>query len=115
MKILAKREIRRIRTRAKIFGTKEIPRLSVYVSNKHIFAQLIDDEKGETLAESSDTKKSFKGKGKKTDIAKEVGKDLAKKAKEKKIEKVVFDKGFRLYHGRVRALAEGAREEGLQF
>lgn len=110
-----KRDIRRIRTRAKIYGTKEIPRLSVYVSLKHIFAQLIDDEKGETLVYASDIEKKIKGKGKKTETAKEVGRVLAKRAKEKKIGKTVFDKGFRLYHGRVNALAEGAREEGLKF
>ena len=110
-----KREIRKARTKANIFGTAKIPRLSVYASERHIFAQLINDEKGETLAAASDIGKSFKGKGKKTEIEREVGKLLAKQAKVKKIAKAVFDKGSRLYHGRVAALAEGAREEGLKF
>lgn len=110
-----RRDIRRKRVRAKIFGTSNVPRLSVYASNKHIYAQIIDDEKMTTLTAASDRDKGHKLKGKKTEIARAVGNLLAKKAKEKKIKKVVFDRGFRLYHGRIKALAEGAREGGLEF
>ena len=112
------------RVRIKIFGTKEKPRLCVFRSTKHIYVQIIDDEKGKTLIAASDLelKKSKKGKitgihkvGAKVDKAKEVGKLIAKKALEKKIEKVIFDRGGYQYHGRVKALAEGAREGGLKF
>lgn len=109
------KDIRRKRIRAKISGTTEIPRLSVFASNKYIYAQIIDDKKAQTLAEASDSDKKNKVKGTKTEIAKEVGKEIAARAKEKKINKVVFDRGFKLYHGRVAALAEGAREGGLDF
>lgn len=100
------------RLRAKVAGTKEVPRLSVFRSNTHISAQLIDDTAGVTLVSASD--KGAKGKTK-TDRAKEVGAAIAKKAQEKKIEKVVFDRGGFLYKGRVKALADGAREGGLKF
>jgi len=102
------------RVRAKIFGTARRPRLCIFRSGKHIYAQIIDDEKNKTLVAASDleTKKSKKLK---VDKAKEVGKAIAKKALAKKIEKVVFDRGGYKYHGRVKALAEGAREEGLKF
>jgi large subunit ribosomal protein L18 len=111
------------RIRAKVFGTARRPRLCVFRSNKHIYAQLIDDEKGKTLAAASDlelkktqkTKKLKNEKNKKVAIACEVGKLIAEKAKTKKIEKVVFDRGGYKYHGRVKALAEGAREGGLVF
>ncbi len=100
--------------RARLSGNAERPRLQVLRSAKHIYAQLIDDEKGETLLSSSDhgLKKEKKTK---TDIASQVGKDIAKKAKEKGVKSVVFDRRGYLYHGRVKALAEGAREGGLQF
>ncbi len=101
------------RIRAKISGTKEQPRLSVFRSNKHIFLQLIDDNSGKTLVSANDLK--TKKKATKTEIAKEVGKELAKLAKAKKIKKVVFDRGGYKYHGRVKASAEGAREGGLNF
>lgn len=112
---MADREIRRRRTRSKIQGTKEIPRLNVRISNSHVYGQIIDDTTGVTLVSCSDMQKDSKLKGKKIEIAKELGSVLAKKAKEKKIEKVVFDRGFRIYHGRVAAFAEGARGGGLKF
>lgn len=107
------RKRRKIRIRSQISGTSERPRLSVFRSNKHIFLQLIDDTKSKTLVSASDTE--VKKKENKTNIAKEVGMLLAAKASEKKITNIVFDRnGFR-YHGRVKALAEGAREKGLKF
>lgn len=109
-----KRKIRHKRIRAKIKGTKSRPRLFVFRSAKHIYCQLIDDEKGRTILAASDFELK-KGKRKKVEIAKEVGKLIAKKAKKLKIEKVVFDRGGYKYHGRVKALAEGAREGGLKF
>jgi large subunit ribosomal protein L18 len=121
-----KRYRRHKRVRGKIFGTAQRPRLCVFRSAKHIYCQLINDEKGQTLASASDLElKKSKAKSQKTKnkdqrtgkvfVAYEVGKLIAKKAKEKKIEKVVFDRGGYIYHGRVKALAEGAREEGLKF
>jgi large subunit ribosomal protein L18 len=106
---------RRTRIRGKIAGTAERPRLSVFRSNLGISAQLIDDQSGRTLAAagSQHLKKTFKGT--KTDQAKEVGKLLAANAKEAGVEGCVFDRGGYLYHGRVKALAEGAREGGLNF
>ncbi len=101
------------RTRATIHGTSEVPRLSVKRSLKHIYAQLIDDTVGKTLAAASN--KDVKVDGKKTDVAKEVGKIVAERAKAKGIERVVFDRGSARYHGRVAALADGAREGGLKF
>ncbi len=101
------------RVRAKISGTKEMPRLSVYRSNKSFFVQLIDDNEGNTLI-SVGPKEVAKAKTK-TDAAKEAGKLIAKKAIEKKISKVVFDRGGYKYHGRVKAIAEGAKEGGLKF
>ncbi|PIS17368.1 MAG: 50S ribosomal protein L18 [Candidatus Nealsonbacteria bacterium CG09_land_8_20_14_0_10_42_14] len=109
-----KRHQRHKRIRAKVVGTAKKPRLCVSRSNKHIYAQLIDDEKGRILAAASDTELK-KGKRTKINKAQEVGKLLAKKAQEKKIEKVVFDRGGYKYHGRVKAVAEGAREGGLRF
>lgn len=115
------------RVRAKIFGTKERPRLCVFRSAKHIYAQLIDDEKGKILVVANDLEirkpvstplKKVAGKvahKTKVKIAKEVGGMIAKKALEKKFEKVIFDRGGYQYHGRVKAVAEGAREGGLKF
>ena len=105
------RKIRHERIRKQIIGTKDIPRLNVYRSNNNIYAQIIDDEKGVTLAEAS----SMKMKGNNTEIAAKVGEDIAKEAKKAKITKVVFDRGGYLYHGRVKALADAARENGLEF
>ena len=103
------------RIRAKVAGTAERPRLAVFRSNLGIGAQLIDDQAGRTLAAASwqHLKKSFKGT--KTDQAKEVGKLLAANAKKANIDRCVFDRGGYLYQGRVKALAEGAREGGLSF
>jgi large subunit ribosomal protein L18 len=102
------------RIRKKLSGTKERPRLSVYRSNRDIYAQLIDDSQGHTLlAASSKNMKELAGN--KVDRSKEVGKSLAQQAVEKGITQVVFDRGGNLYHGRIKALAEGAREGGLQF
>ena len=102
--------------RKKISGTAEIPRLSVFRSNKGIYAQLIDDISGVTLTGASSLIKEIKeSEGSKSEISKKVGLELAKRAKDKGIEKVVFDRGGFKYHGRVKALAEGAREGGLVF
>lgn len=104
------------RVRKNIFGTAEKPRLSVYRSNKEIYAQLIDDNSGKTLAFASSREKEVAGKkGTKTEISALVGKELAKKAKTSGVETVVFDRNGFVYHGRVKALADGAREEGLKF
>jgi large subunit ribosomal protein L18 len=107
-----KRERRHRRIRAKVFGTEDMPRLSVYRSNKFVYAQIINDEKGITLASAST--KDMKGKGM-LEKAKLAGAEVAKRAQEKKIKKVVFDRGGFIYTGRVKALAEGAREGGLKF
>lgn len=105
---------RKARVRAKIKGTSERPRLSVFKSNKFIYAQLIDDSKGVTIVGVSE--KHLKEKfSKKIEKAKAIGVLLAEKAKTKKIKKVVFDRGSYAYHGRVSAIAEGAREGGLEF
>ncbi|MBZ9577762.1 50S ribosomal protein L18 [Patescibacteria group bacterium] len=109
-----KRKRRHKRVRAKIFGTSKVPRLCVFRSAGHIYVQLIDDEKGKTLASASDLEIKKK-KDKKAALATKVGNLIAKKAIEKKINKVVFDRGGYKYHGRVKALAEGAREGGLKF
>jgi large subunit ribosomal protein L18 len=103
------------RVRQRVSGTSERPRLCVYRSNKHIFAQLIDDTTGITISGVSDLNIKKKSGLDKTGVAGEVGKLIAEKAKAKKIDTVVFDRGGRLYHGRVKALAEGAREGGLKF
>jgi large subunit ribosomal protein L18 len=105
---------RHVRVRKKVSGTAERPRLAVYRSNRHIYAQLIDDEAARTLASASDRELSAAGDGK-TGAAKAVGELLAERAKAAGIERVVFDRGGRLYHGRVAALAEGARQKGLQI
>lgn len=106
------RNRRHIRVRAKISGTDKKPRLSVYRSNSAIYAQLIDDLSGKVLAASSSLKMK-KGKG--AENAKQVGIEIAKLATGKKISECVFDRGGYLYHGQVKALAEGAREGGLKF
>lgn len=104
---------RKVRIRAKISGTATRPRLSVFKSLNNNYAQLIDDENGVVLASSSDLKS--KDKGTKTEKAKKVGEELAKKATEKKITEAVFDRNGYKYHGRIKALADGAREGGLKF
>jgi len=110
-----KKQRRHRRVRAKISGDSKKPRLCIFRSQSHTYAQLIDDEKGKTLASASDLEVKAKEKKAKTLIASEVGKLIAKKAKELKIEKVVFDGAGYQYHGRTKALAEGAREGGLKF
>ena len=101
------------RTRAKIHGTAERPRLSVNISNQHIIAQVIDDDKGITLAYA--TTVGSKISGSMTEKAAEIGKLIANKAKKAKVTKVVFDRGSKLYAGRMSALADAARKEGLEF
>jgi large subunit ribosomal protein L18 len=108
-----KKEFRAKRTRAKIHGTAERPRLSVNFSNQHIIAQIINDDKGITLAYA--TTVGSKMTGSKVEKAEKIGAEIAKKAKTAKISKVVFDRGSKLYAGRMNALAEAARKEGLEF
>ena len=110
----AKRLKRRRRVRSKVRGTAQRPRLSVFRSNKGLFVQLIDDVSGRTLAAVNWTEPEFKSLGS-MEQAKAVGEAIAKRAKEAGIESVVFDRGGYRYHGRVKALAEGAREGGLSF
>ncbi len=110
---------RRLRIRRRIrkisSGTETRPRLSVFRSNKEIYAQLIDDVSGKTLAAASSRDKDIDVKGTKTEVANAVGKAIAEKAKKAGIATVAFDRGGNLYHGRVKSLAEGAREAGLKF
>lgn len=109
------RQKRHARVRGKISGTAERPRLAVYRSLSHIYAQIIDDTKGVTLCAASTTEKDFKEYGGNVAAAKAVGEMIAKRAADKKITEVVFDRGGYVYTGRVQALAEGAREGGLKF
>ena len=106
---------RHIRVRGKVSGTAERPRLNVFRSNANIYAQLIDDVNGVTLASANTLEKAFEGAAGNCEAARKVGLTLAERAKEKGITEVVFDRGGYVYHGRVAALAEGAREGGLQF
>ena len=115
MRVVAKREARvrrHRRVRRKITGGPERPRLAVYRSNRHIYAQLVDDGSARTLTAVSDV---TGGEGDKSTRAKRVGQAIAQKARAAGIERVVFDRGGRLYHGRVKAVADGAREGGLQI
>ena len=109
------RQKRHWRLRNRISGTAERPRLNVFRSLANIYAQIIDDEKGVTLAAASSKEKGFEGSGGNVEGAKKVGAAIAKKALEKGINEVVFDRGGYIYHGRVAALAEAAREGGLKF
>lgn len=114
----SKRKMRHRRVRKKVFGTPDCPRLNIYRSSKNIYAQIIDDTNGVTLAAASSLDNEIKEKASNTgnrEAAKLVGILIGKKATEKGVQKVVFDRGGYLYHGRVRELAEGARESGLQF
>ena len=111
----ALRAKRHLRVRSKISGTTDCPRLDVFRSNKNIYAQIIDDTQGITLASASSLEKEFGGNGSNKEAAKKVGELVAKRALEKGIENVVFDRGGFVYHGRVAAVAEGARESGLKF
>lgn len=106
---------RHARVRRKISGTPECPRLNVFRSSKHIYAQIIDDVNGVTLASASSMAKGFDANGGNVEGAKKVGELIAKAAADKGIKDVVFDRGGYLYHGRVQALAEAARENGLNF
>lgn len=103
------------RVRGKISGSSELPRLSVYKSNKEIYAQLIDDNSGKTLASASSREKGVDANGTKTEVSAAVGKAIAAKAIAAGIESIVFDRNGFVYHGRVKALADGAREGGLKF
>ena len=110
------RLIRHLRLRQKLSGTAEAPRLAVFRSLKHIYAQVIDDEAGKTIAAASTLEKDARGStGATADAASSVGKVIAERAKKAGVTKVVFDRGGFLYHGRVKALAEAAREGGLEF
>ena len=106
---------RHVRVRGKISGTPECPRLNVFRSNANIYAQIIDDVNGVTLVSANTLEKDFEGAAGNCEAAKKVGAVLAERAKAKGIEVVVFDRGGYIYHGRVAALAEGAREGGLNF
>ena len=115
---LVGRERRKLRIRTKISGTTERPRLSVFRSARHIYVQVVDDVRGTTLAAASTLSRDLKGtleSDSKTDAAKKVGALIAKICLERKIDRVVFDRNGYLYHGRVKALADAAREAGLQF
>ncbi len=103
------------RVRGKISGTAECPRLNVFRSTKNIYAQIIDDVKGVTLVAASSLDKEFNGNGGNKEAARKVGEMIAKRAAEKGISQVVFDRGGYIFHGRVKELAEGAREGGLKF
>jgi large subunit ribosomal protein L18 len=109
------RENRHRKVRAKIFGTQDRPRFCVFKSNKHIYAQIINDEKGITLTSASDSEIKGSEKIKKLELAQKVGELLAQKAKDKKITQVVFDRGGFIYQGRIQSLADGARKGGLVF
>ena len=109
------RKKRHVRVRGKISGTAECPRLNVYRSLSNIYAQLIDDVAGVTLAQASSVEKDFAQYGGNVEAAKAVGKKLAERATEKGIKECVFDRGGYVYHGRVQALADGARDGGLEF
>ena len=111
----AQRLKRHKRVRAKLSGTSETPRLNVFRSEANIYAQIIDDVAGKTLVSASSLEKDFKGSGANIEGAKKVGLKVAEKAKAAGITTVVFDRGGYVYHGRVAALAEGAREGGLEF
>lgn len=110
------RKKRKKRVREKIFGTKDKPRLSIYKSNRYLYLQLIDDEEGKTLLSSSSGSSYKKGNCAKTlEIARKIGEDLAKQVKKRKIGEVVLDRGSCPYHGRIRALAETIRKQGIKI
>ena len=112
IKIRANRLQRQTRVRRKIRGTSNRPRLSVFISLRHIYAQIINDEKGVTLISSSSLK--FKPSNK-SEIAQQIGEDIAKKCKDAKIKQIVLDRGFKAYHGRIKILVEAIRKQGLKF
>lgn len=117
-RITDKRELKRKSLRKKVFGTEATPRLSVYRGHKHIYAQLIDDENGSTLVSASTLSPELKGKMKSNDTiaaAQSVGELIGKKALDKGVKKVVFDRSGYIFHGRVKAIADGARKAGVNF
>lgn len=109
------RRRRHMRVRTKMHGTAARPRLAVFRSNRHIYAQLIDDDAGHTLAHASSTEPALEGKPLSVELAGEVGKLMAQRAADAGVNRVVFDRGGYRFHGRVKALAEAAREGGLEF
>lgn len=109
------RKRRHVRVRARVSGNIQRPRLNVFRSNKHIYAQLIDDNNGETLVSASTLEKDLQGTGGNVEGARKVGELIAQRAVEKGYKAIVFDRGGYLYHGRVQALADAAREAGLEF
>ncbi|TWT11941.1 50S ribosomal protein L18 [Planomicrobium sp. CPCC 101079] len=111
----ASRKKRHARVRSKIAGTAQRPRLNVFRSNKYIYAQLIDDTNGVTLVSASSMEKDFEGSTGNLEAAAKIGETIAKRAVEQGLTSIVFDRGGYLYHGRVKALAEAARENGLEF
>ena len=111
----AQRKKRHKRVRGKISGTPDRPRLNVFRSEKHIYAQVIDDTQGHTVCAASSLEKDFDGRGSNKEAARKVGKMVAERAVAKGVETVVFDRGGYIYHGRVKELAEAAREGGLTF
>ena len=118
IKMVQKKAIRKrihARIRKKLTGTKERPRLAVYRSVAHIYAQVIDDSEGKTIASASTVDKTAKTNGGNVAAAKTIGKLVAERAKEKGVKQVVFDRGGYQYHGRIKALADAAREAGLEF
>jgi len=112
---LAGRQRRHYRVRRKVRGSAARPRLAVFRSNRYIYAQVIDDDSGRTLAAASSQEAAMRGRRLTKETATEVGKLVASRAKEVGIGRVIFDRGGYVYHGRVKALADGAREEGLEF
>lgn len=109
------RKRRHVRVRARVSGTTERPRLNVYRSNKHIYVQLVDDTTGKTLASASTQEKGYEGNGGNVEAAKKIGALIAERSIAKGFKSVVFDRGGYLYHGRIQALADAAREAGLEF
>ena len=109
------RQKRKVRIRKNIFGTIEIPRVAVFKSNKNIYAQAINDIEGQTIAEASSLNKKFIGKTTTSDTAKEVGLLLGEELSTNGVSRIVFDRGGYIYHGQVKALADGIREKGIKF
>ncbi|MFB5192217.1 50S ribosomal protein L18 [Alicyclobacillus fastidiosus] len=109
------RKRRHVRVRARVSGTAERPRLNVFRSNKHIYAQLIDDVSGATLTSASTSEKGLDVNGGNVEAARQIGTVIAQRAIEKGYKSIVFDRGGYLYHGRIKALADAAREAGLEF
>jgi large subunit ribosomal protein L18 len=109
------RQKRKVRIRKNIYGTIEVPRVAVFKSNKNIYAQAINDIEGKTIAEASSLNKKFNGESTNADIAKEVGLLLGEELDTNGVKRIVFDRGGYIYHGQVKALADGIREKGIKF